>query len=93
MADPDIVSITRLKTEAADLVRSIVQERRTVTVTQNGEARVVVMGAEAYADLQSTLAMLKLLALSEQDLEDGASHSTEEVFERARARIRTISDE
>jgi prevent-host-death family protein len=83
----DIISITRLEQDAADLIRQIADERRTVTVTQNGEPRVVVVSVDAWDEIQETLATLELLAHSEAAFAQGSA-TTSEAFDRARAAIR-----
>jgi prevent-host-death family protein len=67
----DVKPITYLKNRAADLVRQVSEDRRTVTITQNGEARVVVMDVDTYDRWRSAMALLKLLALAEADVEGG----------------------
>lgn len=58
----------------------------TVVITQNGTPRVVVMDIRQHDQLQDTLAMLKLLAQSQDSLAKGEkTYSTAEVRKRARA--------
>jgi prevent-host-death family protein len=44
----DVKPITYLKSRTADLVREVSEAGRPVTITQNGEAKVVVMDDETY---------------------------------------------
>lgn len=90
MANKDIIPITKLKNEASELVRQVVAERRTLTVTQNGEAKVVVVGIDAWHEQQETLAMLQLLALSERAIDEGRTATTDEAFGRARQHIEAM---
>lgn len=87
MTRASLVSITQLKRDAAELVRDISNERGTLTVTQNGEPAVVVMGVDAWNEVQDTLAMLKLLALSESSVREQPTSGTTEVFAAAHARL------
>ena len=84
-------NITRLKCEAADLVRDISEQRLTVMVTQNGEPKVVVVGVEAWEELQETIAMLKLLTQSELELDRGEGLTSTEAFARAREAVRSTN--
>ena len=52
--------ITYLKSNAAELVREVKEDGRTVTITQNGEAKVVVMDVDTYDRWKSALALMKL---------------------------------
>jgi prevent-host-death family protein len=83
-----VKSITYLKSNAAELVREINEDGRTVTITQNGEAKVVVMDVEIYDRWKSALALMKLLAQGEADVQTGRTVGTEETIKRARKAIK-----
>lgn len=79
--------ITYLKNRTADLVREVTESGRSVVITQNGEAKVVVMDVEAYDRWRDALALLKILAQSQGDVEAGRTVSMDEAFARARAAV------
>ena len=79
----DIVSITQLKNDAAALVREVSEEGRTLVVTQNGAARVVLMDVGEYERMQDALVLLKLIALGEADVAAGKVASVDEAFDAA----------
>ena len=59
-----------------------------VLITQNGRASVVVIDAKRHDDTQATLAMLKLLAQSQDSLARGdKTYSSEDVRRRAHLAI------
>ena len=90
----DIKPITYLKNHTAELVRQVAENGRTVVVTQNGEAKVVVMDVGSYQRLMQSLSMLKLIARGEADFESGATVAQDEAFRRAEAAIaRAAGDE
>lgn len=72
--------ITRLKNEAAELIRTVTEEGRTLLVTQNGTAKVVVMDAAEYDRTQQALALLKMIAQGEADLAAGRTSSIDTAF-------------
>jgi prevent-host-death family protein len=78
--------ITYLKNHTADLVRDVAAGGNPMVITQNGEAKVVVMGVTAYDRWREAMALMKLLSLSEADVAAGRVVSTDEAFARA-ARI------
>ena len=89
----DIKPITYLKNKTADLVREVSEQRRTVTITQNGEAKVVVMDVDTYDRWRSAMALLKALAQGEADIEAGRTVKQVDAFRRARRAIeRTTRD-
>ena len=89
-----VKSITYLKSNAAELVRKVNEDGRAVTITQNGEAKVVVMDVGTYDRWRSALALMKLLAQGEADVQTGRTVGTEATFMRARKAIgRSNQDE
>jgi prevent-host-death family protein len=83
----DIRPITQLKNKTADLVREVSEEGRPITITQNGEAKVVVMDVDTYDRWRSAMALLKALAQGEADVERGRTVKQVEAFRRARKAI------
>lgn len=83
--------ITYLKSRTADLVREVNEEHRTITITQNGEAKVVVMAVDTYDRWRSTMALLKALAQAEADVERGRTVEQVETIRRARKAIRSAA--
>jgi len=77
----DIKPITYLKNRTTDVVQEV-SEGRTVVITQNGEAKMVIIGVEEYDRLQSALALLKIVQHSEADVKRGRTLSQQQVFER-----------
>ena len=66
-----IKPISYLKAHAADVVRELSERREPMIITQNGEARLVVQDVESYEQTQETLALLKILALGNQQIQAG----------------------
>lgn len=83
-----IKPISYLKTHASELIRDIADNRKTLIVTQNGEAKVVVQGIKEYEETQESLALLKILALSGNNLRKGKFKAIEDSFENIERSIR-----
>src|SRR5437867_4187506 len=77
----DIKPITYLKNRTTDVVQEV-SEGRIIIITQNGEAKMVIIGVEEYDRLQSALALLKIVQHSEANVKRRRTFSQEEVFER-----------
>ena len=80
--------ITYLKNRTADLVREVSDTGKTVVITQNGEAKVAVMGVETYTQWRKAMALLKLAAHAEADIEAGRTVSQQAAFAAAEAAVR-----
>ena len=72
--------ISYLKSHAAEIVREISENREPMLITQNGEAKLVVMDVRSYEEQEQTLALLKILALGQRELEQGQFRAASEVF-------------
>ena len=55
-------------------------------ITQNGEARAVIQDVSSYEETQETLALLKILALGNREIEEGKVKPVANVVRRLRAR-------
>lgn len=80
-----IKPVSYLKTHAAEIIRTMTDEREPLIVTQNGEAKVVIQDIESYENTQQTLALLKILALGNKQIDDGNIVPAHEVVNRLRA--------
>ena len=66
-----IKPISYLKANAADIVRTLAEQGEPLIVTQNGEAKAVIQDIDSYEQTQETLALLKILALGNRQIEAG----------------------
>ncbi len=72
--------ISYLKSHAAEIARELNERREPLLITQNGEARLVVMDVRSFEEQEQTLALLKILALGQQEIEQGRFRDAEDVF-------------
>ena len=72
--------ISYLKSHAAEIVKDITENREPMLITQNGEAKLVVMDVKSYEEQEETLALLKILALGNREIEQGKFRDVEDVF-------------
>ena len=79
--------ISYFKAHAAQVVRDVVDNNKTMIITQNGEAKVVLQDVKAYEQLQESLALLKILALSNKSLNEGKIKTASKAFKDIRSKI------
>jgi PHD/YefM family antitoxin component YafN of YafNO toxin-antitoxin module len=60
--------------------------RKPLIITQNGEAKAVIQDVASYEEIQETLALLKILALGQQQVERGETTPLETVIGRLRSK-------
>ena len=75
-----IKPISYLKSNAADIVKGFAANPQTIIITQNGEAKMVVMDIGTYERQQETTALLKLLSLGKKELQEGKFQSVDNFF-------------
>lgn len=81
-----IKPISYLKAHAAEIVRTLGEQREPLVITQNGEAKVVIQDIESYEQTQETMALLKILALGNRQIEEGKVQPAADVLKRLRER-------
>lgn len=81
-----IKPISYVKANAAELIRELAENREPLVITQNGEATAVMQDVASYEATQETLALLKILALGQRQVEEGRTVSAEEAFRQVRER-------
>lgn len=81
-----IKPISYLKAHAAEIIRTLGDRPEPLIITQNGEAKAVVQDIDSYERMQETLALLKMLALGDRQIEAGQAQPAAEVITRLRER-------
>ena len=81
-----IKPISYVKAHAAELLDRITEERQPIIITQNGEARAVLVDIVSYEETQERLALLEILAIGKQQVESGQTFLLSEAVEKIRNR-------
>ena len=81
-----IKPISYLKANAAEVLQELAEQRKPLVITQNGEAKAVIQDVASYEETQETLALLKILALGNQQVAQGKVKPVADVVKRLRAR-------
>ena len=86
-----IKSISYLKANAAEIVRELAEKREPLVITQNGEAKAVIQDVASYDATQETMALLKILALGNRQIDEGKIALAADVIERLRTKKKTVA--
>ena len=81
--------ISYLKANAAEVLKNLAEQRVPLVITQNGEAKAVLQDVASFEETQETLALLKILALGNQDVTAGKVKPVTDVIARLRAKRAT----
>jgi PHD/YefM family antitoxin component YafN of YafNO toxin-antitoxin module len=76
----DVKPISYIKTNAADMLAYINDSKNPIIITQNGEARGVMLDIDSYQKMTNALILMKLIERSEASIEAGAVKSHTQVF-------------
>jgi prevent-host-death family protein len=83
-----IKSISYFKANAAEIIQELSEVGEPMIITQNGEAKAVIQDIVSYELTQETLALLKILALAERNIEEGRYRPAKDVFRDLRKRLK-----
>jgi prevent-host-death family protein len=81
-----IKPISYLKANAAEIIRNLKDVGGPLIITQNGEAKVVIQDIDSYEETQETIALLKILALGNRQIEEGKVIQAADAIARLRER-------
>jgi len=79
-----IKPISYLKANAAEIMRQLTEQREPMIITQNGEAKMVIQDVASYEETQETMALLKILAVGNREIETGEVIPAADVIRRLR---------
>jgi prevent-host-death family protein len=78
--------ISYLKANAAEILATLGEQREPLVITQNGEAKAVLQDVASYEATQETLALLKVLALGQQEVAAGKVKPLSDVVARLKTK-------
>ena len=81
-----IKPISYLKAHAAEVVRNLSTHMEPLVITQNGEAKAVMQDIKSYEQTQETMALLKMLALGQRQIDEGNVQLAGDVVTKLRNR-------
>ena len=85
-----IKPISYLKAHASEIIRELGKQHEPLIITQNGVAKVIMQNIHSYEQQQETMALLKILALGNHQIEEGktqvASNAIQAIRERRKNR-------
>ena len=83
----DVKPISYIKTNAAEMMDYINENKNPIIITQHGEAKGVFLDIESYQDMVNALSLMKLLQFSEKAIREGKAYDNDQVFSELRKKI------
>ena len=86
-----IKPISFLKANAAQVLRDLAANQTPLVITQNGEAAAVLQDVRSFEKNQETMALLKILALGNAQIETGRVSTAAQAFGKVRTKRQETS--
>jgi prevent-host-death family protein len=83
----DIKPISYIKTNAAEMMKYVNERKNPIVITQNGEAKAVLIDIETYQNTQDAFALMNIIKIAEKNIEKGKVRKAEDVFYDLRKKI------
>jgi prevent-host-death family protein len=75
----DIKPISYVKAHTAEVFKQVENNNHPVVITQNGEARAVLMDIRQYQNMMDAINLSKILSIGENDIKNGRYITQEEL--------------
>jgi prevent-host-death family protein len=83
----DIRPISYVKSHAAEIMRQVEEKNNPVVITQNGEAKAVLMDVKQYQNIVDARNLLKILSIGENDIKHKRTYTQEELRKKIEAML------
>ncbi|MCL1812815.1 MAG: type II toxin-antitoxin system Phd/YefM family antitoxin [Treponema sp.] len=84
----DIRPISYVKSHTAEVMKLVREKNNPMVITQNGEAKAVLMDVKQYQNIINAVNLMKILSIGEKDLKNGKCYTHDEL----KSKIKTILD-
>jgi len=81
----DIKPISYVKSHTAEIMRQVDEKNNPVVITQNGEAKAVLMDVKQYQNIIDTINLLKILSIGENDIKNKRVYSHDQIQKKIKA--------
>ncbi len=82
--------ISYLKAHASELIRDVSENGKTLVITHNGEAKVIIQDLASYEKMADTISLLKMLAMSSKSKVKGKFKPVDKAFRNLNRRIKGL---
>ena len=67
----DIKPISYIKSHTAEMIRPVGDNKNPIIVTQNGEAKAVILDVDSYQNLVNAVNLMKIISIGDRDIKNG----------------------
>ena len=69
------------------MMKYVNERKNPIIITQNGEAKAVLMDIETYQDTEDAFALVNIIKLAEKDIEKGRIRKASDIFDNLRNKV------
>ena len=81
----DIKPVSYVKSHTAEVMRQLEEKSNPLVITQNGEARAVLMDVKQYQDIMDTINLLKILSVGENDIKNKRIYTNRQLQKKVKS--------
>lgn len=85
-----IKPIDYLQTHIGEITRQLAEQKEPLLITENGEAKFIMQDIESYEKTQQSIALLKILALGNHQIETAKTVTAKNAIKRLREKKNEI---
>lgn len=83
----DIKPISYIKTNAAEMMKYVTERHNPIIITQNGEARAVLLDIKSYQNMKDAFSLLSIIKISENEIAKGQFQDSDEVYDEIKSKF------
>ena len=84
----DIRPISYIKSHTAEMIRQVEEKKNPIVITQNGEAKAILIDVKTYQNLMDAVNLMKIISIGENDIRNGRTIGHDE----AKNRLKKVFD-
>jgi prevent-host-death family protein len=77
--ETDIRPISYVKAHTAEMIKQVEDRKNPVVITQNGEAKAILLDVNSYQKMVNSINLLKVISIGENDFRNNRTFTNEEV--------------
>ncbi len=77
--EKDIRPISYVKSHTAEMLKQVEEGRNPIVITQNGEAKAVLIDVASYQSLMNAVNLMKIISIGENDFQNGRYVTSDEL--------------
>jgi prevent-host-death family protein len=83
----DIRPISYVKSHTAEMIKQVGEQGNPIVITQNGEAKAVLLDIDSYQKIVDAINMMKIISIGQNDVKNGRVITDDELDKKVRAML------